>query len=86
MNENINMEIDDDMMAVAQGGIETRDNEAPKFSVGDMVRYRDSDESGKQVYRMGHVVDVALDNDGWGYKYKTDSSEKTISEINLHMV
>lgn len=86
MNENINMELDDDMMAVAQGGIETRDDEAPKFSVGDMVRYRDSDESGKQVYHMGHVVDVAMDNEGWGYKYKTDSSEKVISEINLHLV
>lgn len=86
MSDNINMELDDDMMAVAQGGIEIRENETPKFSVGDVVRFRDSDESGKQVYRMGRIVDVASDDDGWGYKYKTDSSDKAISEINLHMV
>lgn len=86
MSDNMNVELNDDMMAVATGGMEGMDNDSPKFNVGDTVRFRDSDESGKQEIRVGHVVEVTNDNDGWGYRYKTDSSDNVISEINLRPV
>lgn len=81
--DNKNMELDDEMMAAAQGGLNVEKTEDPKFSVGDTVSFRAADEEGNQGFKIGRITEVDNNNDGWGYKYRVDTSEEPIHENSL---
>ena len=84
--DNKNMELDDEMMAAAQGGLNVEKTEDPKFSVGDTVSFRAVDEAGNQGFRVGRITEVDNDNEGWGYKYTVDTADDPIYENSLIQV
>ena len=86
MAENMNIEVDDDMMAMAEGGLNSGSVDAPRFSIGDTVSYRACDEAGNKGYKIAHIIDVGSRDDGWGYEYTVDTQDAPISENSLILV
>lgn len=85
MNENMNAEVDDDIMMDASGGLRLRDSGILGFEVGDTVRFRAVDESGRQEIRIGQITDVAASDDGQR-SYTVDNYDRPVTENNLRAV
>ena len=86
MTDNINVELDDDQMWNAKGGLSNGNLNEPRFGVGDSVRFRAVDDSGNQEIRIGRVLTVASSEDGWSNEYTVDSCDHPVSEVNLKAV
>lgn len=48
-----------------------------------MVSFRAADEEGNQGFKIGRITEVDNNNEGWGYKYRVDTSEEPIHENSL---
>ena len=86
MNENMNAEVDDDIMMDASGGLRLRDSGIHGFEVGDTVRFRAVDESGRQEIRIGQITEVAASDDGRSRSYTVDNYDRPVTENNLRAV
>ncbi|MCR5603448.1 MAG: hypothetical protein K6G27_07085 [Lachnospiraceae bacterium] len=86
MNKNMNVEVDDDIMMDASGGLRVRDTGMQGFEVGDTVRFRAVDESGRQEIRIGQIIEVAASDDGQSRSYTVDNYDRPITENNLKAV
>lgn len=86
MNENMNAEVDDDIMMDASGGLRLRDSGIHGFEVGDTVRFRAVDESGRQEIRIGQIIEVAASDDGQSRSYTVDNYDRPVTENNLRAV
>ena len=86
MNKNTNVEVDDAIMMDASGGLRVRDTGMQGFEVGDTVRFRAVDESGRQEIRIGQIIEVAASDDGQSRSYTVDNYDRPVTENNLRAV
>ena len=83
MADNKNYELDDEALAGAAGGINNENTVQPRFNVGDVVKFRVDNGSGQGELRVGTISKVENFDEVWGYSYRVDSWDSSLSENRL---
>ena len=71
MTENKNIELNDEMMAKASGGVGDANTPAPKYKVGDQVLLAEYPQFG--AYTISSITKYSPE-DGWEYTITNNSS------------
>ncbi len=71
MADNKNMELNDDMMAKAAGGVEEANTPAPKYKVSDLVLLAEYPQFG--TYTISSITKYSPE-DGWEYTITNNDS------------
>ncbi|MCR5212035.1 MAG: hypothetical protein K6C41_05735 [Lachnospiraceae bacterium] len=84
MADNKNMELNDEMMAKASGGIDGGLGSGPKYKIGDRVHYElTNPTTGETMAVNGTIVAVEFVNEAkkWRYTINTEPNPYNVTEV-----